>query len=392
MQVSCGKNHSVVLATYFSNDKFKPGEDEKTSKQGEVFIFGDATKGKLGIMENDNNLILKDQEQNSEELLRRIDINSYSDLNVTKVVKFPSGNPPIQMVSCGSTYTLALDASNCVYAWGEGSTGALGTGFFQDEPTPIKLTFPGNPKIKFINAGSFHSAAISINGNLYTWGIGSEGQLGHKSNLNINSPRMVEFFEESAAFVSCGMFHTACIDEKGFLFTWGGNKNGQLGHGDYEDRNFPLMVSFFKSYCVCNVNCGSNTTFVISEEGTVFSFGSNLNGKLVGAGILENELLQSNTFPTPLESLISIHNMGEVNECLEGSRVYQIATSNQFCMALTNKGHLLTWGNNNNGCLGRINEVTYLQIFMIIYLLSKMIKLNYNSMKKKLTLTLFQMS
>jgi len=321
-------------------------------------VFGESTKGKLGIKEENeiNNEIKHDL--GSADFLRRIDENSYSCLNVNTVVKFPLGNAKIKMVSCGSTYTLALDITGLVFAWGEGGTGALGTGSYHDEISPVRISFGNSAKMKFINAGFFHSAAISDKGSLFTWGIGSEGQLGHKSNLNTNSPKKMDFFQEGeAAFVSCGMIHTACIDEKGFLFTWGGNKNGQLGHGDYEDRNFPMMVKFFKNFCVCYVNCGSNTTFVITEEGKAFSFGSNLNGKLAAVGILENEILQSNTFPNPLDCQISIQKIGELGDGLDGCRIYQICTSNQFCLALTNRGMILTWGNNNNGGLGRGDQV-----------------------------------
>lgn len=355
LQVSCGKNHSVVLATNDTGKMFKAGvEYEKTSREREVFTFGDPSNGKLGTRkekgspedEEETNFLLKPMAKSKS--------NPSMDFTVSNIVKFPSGNAQIQMISCGSTFTLALDINGVVFSWGEGSTGALGTGMFRDELSPAKVAL--QTKVKFISSGYFHAAAISAKGQLYTWGIGSEGQLGHKSNLNINVPRKLDFFEE-AAYVSCGMFHTGCIDEKGFLFTWGGNKNGQLGHGDYEDRNYPAMVKFFKNFCVNYVNCGPNSTFVITEEGKVFSFGSNLHGKLAGTDFFEADILQSNTFSSPIESQLSINRISaEILENNENCQIYAIATSNQFCMALTNKGHLLTWGNNNNGCLGRFDE------------------------------------
>lgn len=33
-------------------------------------------------------------------------------------------------------------------------------------------------------------------------------------------------------------------------------------------------------------------------------------------------------------------------------KIYQIIASNQFSIALTNRGDLITWGKNHSGCLG----------------------------------------
>jgi len=369
--VSCGKNHSVILATdiYTSADQIdlKHKDNDVDKKQplhvGEVFVMGEAKK--LGVkLETMLPISKNQQEPSSAVLLKRIGLENEgpsSHLSANIILTFPNQNPKIQMISCGSTFSLALDVIGIMYAWGDGSSGALGTGTYQDEIEPVRVKFDVSFKIKFINAGYFHAAAISEKGQLYTWGIGSEGQLGNKSNINTNSPKKVDFFDAGeAAFVSCGMYHTSCIDEKGFLYTWGGNKNGQLGQGDYDDRNSPAMVKFFKNFSVIYVNCGSNTTFVITDEGKIFSFGSNLNGKLAGVGVLENELMQSNTFPSPIDCKLSINRLMELSdekEAMNTARVYQIATSNQFCLALTNKGQVITWGNNNNGCLARNHEV-----------------------------------
>ena len=78
-------------------------------------MFGESTKGKLGIKE-ENEI---NNDLGSADFLRRIDENSYSCLNVNTVVKFPLGNAKIKMVSCGSTYTLALDITGLVFAWGK---------------------------------------------------------------------------------------------------------------------------------------------------------------------------------------------------------------------------------------------------------------------------------
>jgi alpha-tubulin suppressor-like RCC1 family protein len=58
------------------------------------------------------------------------------------------------------------------------------------------------------------------------------------------------------------MYHSACISQEGYLYTWGSNKNGQLGHKDYNSRTSPKLVSFLENYLVVYVSCGINNTFV----------------------------------------------------------------------------------------------------------------------------------
>lgn len=46
-------------------------------------------------------------------------------------------------------------------------------------------------KIREIACGSSHSAAITSNGELYTWGLGEYGRLGHGDNVTQLKPKMV---------------------------------------------------------------------------------------------------------------------------------------------------------------------------------------------------------
>lgn len=60
------------------------------------------------------------------------------------------------------------------------------------KPRPI-LTLE-NEQIVDIVASKFHTAAITNNGNVYTWGLGKDGRLGHGNELNLPSPTLIQFF------------------------------------------------------------------------------------------------------------------------------------------------------------------------------------------------------
>lgn len=70
-------------------------------------------------------------------------------------------------------------------------------------------------KIAKIACGSWHSTAISADGDLYTWGWNSNGQLGIKSTENdavsvIAMPQLVEF-DSNVKDIACGSRHTICL-------------------------------------------------------------------------------------------------------------------------------------------------------------------------------------
>ena len=67
------------------------------------------------------------------------------------------------------------------------------------------------------------------------------------------------FIEE----ISCGSHHVAVLTSKMEVYTWGKGSNGQLGHGDNDDRNTPVVVEFLKDKQVKTVVCGANFTAAI---------------------------------------------------------------------------------------------------------------------------------
>ena len=69
--------------------------------------------------------------------------------------------------------------------------------------------------------------------------------------------------------IACGGSYSAAITSSGELYTWGRGSYGRLGHGNSEDQNTPLIVSSLKSERVIDVACGSGDaqTLAVSESG-----------------------------------------------------------------------------------------------------------------------------
>ena len=90
---------------------------------------------------------------------------------------------------------------------------------------------------------------------VFSWGEGDDGKLGHGSRNNQDRPRVIEALRgKQVVEVSAGGAHSAAITALGRLYTWGKGRYGRLGHGDYDDQLKPKMVDALKSYKVTQVS------------------------------------------------------------------------------------------------------------------------------------------
>ncbi|XP_049306541.1 RCC1 domain-containing protein 1 [Bactrocera dorsalis] len=84
----------------------------------------------------------------------------------------------VKQLQCGFEHALLLSANGDVYSWGNGFRGQLGHDVLRVEEIPVLIEALAGIKINCIAAGGWHSAAISAFGDLYAWGFNSNGQLG----------------------------------------------------------------------------------------------------------------------------------------------------------------------------------------------------------------------
>lgn len=157
----------------------------------------------------------------------------------------------IVQLGCGSFFVLALSEDGTLYSWGLIDCLGLGS---PDDPsrfppeelvasvskdrrpvllTPTKVEMPEenrNRKVIKIGVGQWHSCAVNEAGELYTWGVGFQGRLGHGTKDACSFPtRVVGLEGHRVVDVGCGSFHTVCITDNGTVFCWGDNANGQCG-------------------------------------------------------------------------------------------------------------------------------------------------------------------
>jgi alpha-tubulin suppressor-like RCC1 family protein len=85
-------------------------------------------------------------------------------------------NSQITWLTCGFEHCVVLTEQGKLASWGYGASGCLGHGDFTSFTSPqiIAKGLEG-VRIAFVEAGGYHNAAVSTDGELYTWGRGDVG-------------------------------------------------------------------------------------------------------------------------------------------------------------------------------------------------------------------------
>ncbi|KZC13853.1 RCC1 and BTB domain-containing protein 1 [Dufourea novaeangliae] len=142
-------------------------------------------------------------------------------------------------IACGTNHTLALTANGKVYAWGkkydeETNSNSSITNVVRATPTNSSVTLIHcilTEKFVCISCGDKFSVAVKDNGEVYSWGDNSCGQLGlgNTSQIKEHPSKVTALAEVLIKKVVCGYGHCLALSDEGNLYVWGANNYGQLG-------------------------------------------------------------------------------------------------------------------------------------------------------------------
>uniref|UniRef100_A0A673YYV4 HECT and RLD domain containing E3 ubiquitin protein ligase 3 n=1 Tax=Salmo trutta TaxID=8032 RepID=A0A673YYV4_SALTR len=270
-QIMCGNKHCIALSK---------GENE-------LFTWGQNSSGQLGLGKGEPSTLSP------------------------QPVKSLSGIPLAQ-ITAGGDHSFALSLSGAVFGWGKNSAGQLGLNDKQDRSVPCHIKFLRSQKVVYISCGDEHTAALTKDGGLFTFGDGSRGQLGHDSTNSEPLPRQVqELMGSEVSQIACGRHHTlAFVPSSGLVYAFGCNTNGQLGTGTRGDIKSPLPVKsnwmthdtltlsspfLFLGpdhYAITKINCGGDHNFLLYSDEKVKDFTESLSwvflfGNFLGSLVLK---------------------------------------------------------------------------------------------------------
>lgn len=211
----------------------------------------------------------------------------------------------VTSAACGAEHSVVSTSTGSVYSFGWGSYGNLGLGDTQDRHIPEKVTALEGKDVRLVACGWRHSAAVTREGDVFTFGWSKYGQLGHGDNEDQHLPKQLTSLGEKVDTVAGGWRHTVAVTVSGKLYSWGWNRFGQLGLGSMDDSNVPSIVTFTGDDSpTVHVACGWRHTLAVLASGSIFSWGRGASGQL-GHGDTE-ELLG----PKPIRSLMAPEQAG----------------------------------------------------------------------------------
>jgi len=237
-----------------------------------------------------------------------------------------------------SAHSIFVDRKGCLYTCGRGhrlghdrESGCI------EKPTPVPSML--DRRIISVASGGEYCLALSAEGEVYSWGDGEYGSLGHGDVDARAVPSRITSLSRIEQIAAGYAYTSAAVDEKGNLYTWGiaftlvaeDEPAGISGLGyrvspGTECQPTPKRVDALSQERVVGVALAGGLTLAVTDAGAVFSFGNGISGML-GHGSDESEVL-----PRRIEALA------------ETGRWFVAVAAGCGALALTEEGQVYGWG------------------------------------------------
>ena len=262
----------------------------------------------------------------------------------------------VRQAACGGGHTAVVLEDDRLFTFGYSQYGQLGLGDRTDmcDPQQVYLVPPsidavpvivgaevvtGDPlPVAEVCCGRYHTIARTKCGLVFTWGGGKNGRLGHGDEKIRAQPACVEsLLRHKAVVVTAGYHNNLVLTEEDEVWSWGWGAHGQLGLGDTQDREIPTIINELTNQKIISLSCGDRHSFAITAGGQVYGWGSNEFGQL-GCGKKGDTLLSP-----------------RIIGGLAGLVIVSISSGDRHSAAVTNTGSVYTWGCGGDGQCGHGN-------------------------------------
>jgi alpha-tubulin suppressor-like RCC1 family protein len=246
-------------------------------------------------------------------------------------------------IDAGSYHTCAITRTELPYCWGFDQDGELGDAGTAGTNVPKAVS--GGLNLRQVSGGRFHSCAVTLAGDGYCWGTNVEGQLGATVETQSSTPvlnaRAITF-----GAITVGRAHSCGLMLSGSAVCWGSNIQGQLGFAtkttSVDTAGFVPPEERFSRISAGGLHdCGLAATPSAGGHpaGTALCWGFNDRGQLGNGGT-------TTIFPDTAAGTTSL------TVVLGGLAFDSITAGYKHTCALTAAGVAYCWGDNSFGQLG----------------------------------------
>ena len=211
----------------------------------------------------------------------------------------------VNYVSCGEQHTLIILDNGKVMSVGLNSYGQLGLNHnYPNKFNTFQYVTHNMPNSRAIQVagGQLYSYILFENGKVYSCGYDGHGRLGHETtnthkyffteivriDANTNNDTTSDWNTNYKAIqISCGYAHAGLLDDQGQVYTCGYSQNGQLGHNNSTEYRYFRRIYYYYNGSIPTdgvkfkqISCGNDYTFILRDDGKLFSCGNNQFGQL----------------------------------------------------------------------------------------------------------------
>lgn len=260
----------------------------------------------------------------------------------------------ILSVSAGEDHSLALCSDGSVAAWGENSSGQLGTNNFTDSLVPVSVIQTGvlaTKTVIAVSAGRNFCLALCSDGTIAAWGAGASGQLGNNITANSSIPVMVStsgaLSGKTIVKISAGIAHSLALCSDGALVAWGSNAYGAFGNNSTTNSLTPVLIpaaGALVGKTLSGISAGFRHSLACAD-GLAMAWGYNdySTGVLGNGSTAERSLIP-----------VAVTSTG----ILSGKTVSSVSAGESHSVAVCSDGTVATWGSNSSGQLGDNSSLT----------------------------------
>ncbi len=194
----------------------------------------------------------------------------------------------VTALAAGGSHTCALTNTGTVKCWGYDGAGQLGDGGTISEGslsgTPVAVSGL-SAGVSALTVGENHSCVLTNAGAVLCWGADTSSQLGNGgANTNQSIPVAVSGLSSGVTGVDAGGWHSCAVTSTGAVLCWGSDSSGQLGDGGTNtSQSSPVAVGSLAAG-VTALAAGGSHTCALTDVGTVKCWGYDGAGQLGDGG------------------------------------------------------------------------------------------------------------